>query len=202
MTGKGPKGLFANLKCKHQHEIPMAVLLPPGGPVRPTISGTDCDGIREVDGITAIYETKAWGANNMPEGQFRALKSLGDFFVTSVWFYNEIDENIPPKSENEELARASGYTRTAVPHSAVVYANKPEAKKWLYRYLVDCGFNVNSVSGGEAFQFPGAYDAQATHIFRPTKAWLCIAYLPDYYAQFIKRGNYCHPTCPPFVPES
>jgi len=55
----GLAGSFANLHAKNAFEIPMQVFLPSGcDRVRPTISGTDIDGIREVNGKIAIYEAK------------------------------------------------------------------------------------------------------------------------------------------------
>lgn len=194
MKGVGPKGQFAQLECKYRHEIPMEVLLPRGGPVRPTISGTDCDGIREVEGIVAVYEAKATSALPISKGQFKALSAVGTFFVESRWVYHPIDENSPAASENEEIARENKYTHFSVPVSAIVYA-KPAARKWLRDYLKDCGFNATRIaSDGFAFDFPNGRAAIETHIFRPTKGWLCLAYLPDYYAKYTKQDKYCYQT--------
>ena len=193
MRGNGPTGQFANLETKLKHEIPMAVFLPTGGPVRRTISGTDCDGIREVDGITAVYEAKSISANAMPDGQRRALKNLGDFFIGSRWLYQELTKGAPAKSANEQSAISNGYTWNATPVSAVVWAKSPKARTWLYRYLKDCGFNASEgQTGGFGFQFEDAWKKQETHVFRPTEQWLHIAYLPDYYAEFALRNNYSY----------
>jgi hypothetical protein len=193
MAGNGPTGQFANLKTKFKHEIPMAVFLPTGGPVRKTISGTDCDGIREVDGITGIYEAKSIEARPMPPGQLRALIGLGDFFIGSRWRYEDLDLTAPAKSESEHIARKMGYKHNATPISAVVWAKTSVTRRWLYRYLVDSGFTVTEgKTGGLGFQFKDAAQTQKTHVFRPTDEWLRIAYIPDYYAEFSFRGNYCY----------
>lgn len=199
MTGNGPTGQFANLATKLKHEIPMAVLLPTGGPVRRTISGTDCDGIREVDGITAIYEVKALGANAPSAGQIKALRGLGDFFIGSRWLYETLKEGAPAKSGAEQIAIDNGYKANATPVSAVVWTKHSSARDWLWKYLKDCGFNASKEpSGGYRVQFEDPYEKQKTHIFRPTKQWLHMAYLPDYYAEFALRGNYSYAEELPF----
>ena len=178
MLGNGPTGQFANLETKLKHEIPMAVFLPTGGPVRKTISGTDCDGIREVDGITAIHEAKSETARPMPDGQRRALKGLGDFLIGSRWRYEKLGD-LPAKSKNEEIARSMGYKWNATPVSAVVGAKSSVAKKWLSRYLHDSGFKATEGStGGLGFRFKDAAQTQKTHIFRPTNEWLRFSYIP------------------------
>lgn len=199
MAGNGPTGQFANLATKLKHEIPMAVLLPTGGPVRRTISGTDCDGIREVDGITAIYEVKALEAKAPSKGQMKALRSLGDFFIGSRWLYQDLKKDAPAKSADEQVAIDNGYKANATPVSAVVWAKHPKARGWLRRYLEDCGFNASEEpTGGYRFQFEDPWEKQKTHIFRPTRQWLHMAYLPDYYAEFSLRGNYSYAEDLPF----
>lgn len=194
MKGKGPIGQFANLETKLKYEIPMAVLLPKGGPVRPTISGTDCDGISEVDGIHSVYEVKSLG-DPASEAQIRALKGLGDFFVGSRWLYMPLDKDAPAKSEKEQMARNNGYLQNATPVSATIWANGKEAKSWLERYLKDCGFGTEDKdSGGIAIKFKDAWQTQKTHVFRPTDEWLCIAHLSQYYADFALRGKYHYPS--------
>ena len=193
MRGRGSTGQFANLDCKYNHEIPIGVFLPANGPVRSTITGTDVDGVREVSGIVAVYEAKAVGAQAPSNGQLRAMRAMGDFFIGSRWIYADVKN--PPRTKEESIAIKHGYKRNATPLSAVIWANKPETEsnKWLYRYLFDCGFAVSSTqSNGHAIQFDVPYENLETHVFRPTTQWLAIAYIPDYYHLFT-AGKYCHP---------
>ena len=166
----------------------MSVLLPTDGPVRQTISGTDIDGIREVDGVIAAYEYKAIGAASPSKGQLRAMRSIGDFFIGSRWIY-ELAQN-PPRTQEERNALEHGYKQIAAPVSAVIWSSK-QAHKWLYRYLVDCGFMVTqTASNGYAIQFDLPDEKIKTHIFKPTEQWRAIAYIPDYYALY-RAGKYC-----------
>ena len=191
MRGRGLTGQFANLTCKYEHEIPMGVLLPGDGPVRPTITGTDVDGVREVSGIVAIHEAKAVGAQSPSDGQLRAMKSMGDFFIGSRWVYAEVHQ--PPRTKEEDVAYKHGYKKNATPLSAVIWAKKDEGHKWLYRYLIDCGFAISSTqNNGYAIQFELPYENLQNYIFQPTKQWLSIAYIPDYYYLF-KTNKYCYP---------
>lgn len=191
MRGRGFTGQFANLDCKYNHEIPIGVFLPANGPVRSTITGTDVDGVREVSGIVAVYEAKAVGAQAPSSGQLRAMRAMGDFFIGSRWIYADVKNE--PRTEEELIAIKHGYRRNATPLSAVIWANKPESNKWLYRYLFDCGFAVSSTqNNGHAIQFDIPYENLETHIFRPTRQWLAIAYIPDYYYLFTK-GEYRYP---------
>jgi hypothetical protein len=191
MNGRGSTGQFANLDCKYSHEIPIGVFLPSNGPVRSTITGTDVDGVREVSGIVAVYEAKAVGAQAPSNAQWKAMRAMGDFFVGSRWIYADVKN--PPRTKEESMAIAHGYKRNATPLSAVIWANKPEGNQWLRRYLFDCGFSVSSAQNdGHSIQFDIPYENLATHVFRPTKQWLAIAYIPDYYYLFT-TGEYCHP---------
>ena len=201
MNGNGPTGQFANLRSKRDKEIPMAVLLPSGGPVRTSITGTDCDGIREVSGVTAIHEVKAITAPEVSKAQFRALKELGTFFVSSRWLYERMGST--SLSREEEIARDNHYVSFAVPKSATVWANGSKAHTWLYRYLTDCGFLVSQgVTNGLSFQFSDPRGNLKTHRHRPTKEWLAIAFIPDYYHLFL-QGDYCFPTAQiPQAPQS
>ena len=191
MQGRGATGQFANLSCKYNHEIPMAVLLPANGPVRPTITGTDVDGVREVSGIVAVHEAKAVGAQSPSDGQLRAMKSMGDFFIGSRWIYEEAQE--PPRTKEEDAARRHGYKKNATPLSAVIWATKSDGHRWLYRYLTDCGFAISPTqNNGYAIQFELPNENLKNYIFRPTTQWLAIAYIPDYYYLF-KSKQYCYP---------
>jgi hypothetical protein len=191
MQGQGTIGQFANLDCKYRHEIPMSVFLPGNGPVRPTITGTDIDGIREVSGISAIYEYKAQSAKAPSNGQLRAMKSIGDFFIGSRWIYQDIQN--PPRTPEEKSAMEHKYSKNATPLSATIWAHKTNSRQWLYRYLIDCGFNLSCTSdNGYAIQFYMPEQNLKTHIFKPTAQWLAIAYIPDYY-YLSTKGNYCYP---------
>ena len=167
----------------------MAVLLPANGPVRPTITGTDVDGVREVSGIVAVHEAKAVGAQSPSDGQLRAMKSMGDFFIGSRWIYEEAQE--PPRTKEEDAARRHGYKKNATPLSAVIWATKSDGHRWLYRYLTDCGFAISPTqNNGYAIQFELPNENLKNYIFRPTTQWLAIAYIPDYYYLF-KSKQYC-----------
>ena len=191
MNGRGSTGQFANLDCKYKHEIPISVLLPADGPVRKTITGTDVDGVREVSGIVAVHEVKGVDAQPISNGQLRAMRTLGDFFIGSRWIYADIEN--PPRTQEEIIAVQHGYKKNATPLSAVIWANKPISNKWLYRYLIDCGFAITCTNtNGYAIQFYMPENSIGTHIFRPTAQWLAIAYIPDYYYLF-QEGNYCFP---------
>ena len=190
MNGCGLTGQFANLPCKYKHEIPMSVLLPTGGPVRPTISGTDVDGVREVDGIVAAYECKALGANTPSRGQLKAMRSIGNFFIGSRWLYKPIGD--PPRTAEELFALKHGCKQYAVPVNAVIWGKSSAEQQWLYRYLTDCGFySTQGQTSGYAIQFNQPEEKINTHIFVPTEQWKAIAYIADYYAKF-KSGKYQH----------
>ena len=191
MRGRGFTGQFANLDCKYNHEIPIGVLLPANGPVRSTITGTDVDGVREVSGIVAVHEAKAVNAQEPSEGQLRAMRAMGHFFIGSRWIYADVKN--PPRTEEESIAIKHGYKRNATPQSAVIWAKTPEGNKWLERYLSDCGFAVSPAqSKGHAIKFNAPYENLETHIFKPTKQWRAIAYIPDYY-HLSTLNKYCHP---------
>ena len=185
---RGPTGRFADLNAQRRSAIPMEVLLPTGGPVRATISGTDVDGVREVDGIVAAHEYKAAGSAPVTKGQLRALRSFGNFFIGSRWLYR--DRPDIARSEAEELAAEHGYECYAVPVSAVIWGHGADEHRWLYRYLRDVGFNPTlGGTRGYGITFSHPEKASETHIFRPTDEWKKIAFIPDFYSLSLKADN-------------
>ncbi len=193
-NGRGPTGQFANLGVKYKNEIPMAVLLPTGGPVRKTISGTDIDGVREVDGIIAVHEYKKMNAPAPSDGQVRAMKQLGDFFIGSRWIYEKAIFDGRTLLPEERLAKENNYRYKATPISARIYCKTDDAKKWLFRYLTDCCFPyIKQRTDDGLFVLFDSDNKLNTHVFQPTDEWRNIAYIPDYYADYSLRNKYHHP---------
>lgn len=186
----GLAGSFANLHAKNAFEIPMQVLLPSGcDRVRPTISGTDIDGIREVNGKIAIYEAKNETAKFNP-AQFSVLVSLlkrkgVDFIVLSRWNFYPLPEQATNK--RIEHLKENGYENFAIPFKAAIFCKDSNAA-WLESYLLQKVGNFNS-SVYDQSEMIHRYDLnfpeyiKDDYIMVATPEWNQIAWLIDAYAE-------------------
>jgi len=186
----GKIGQFANLKLKNALEIPMSILLPSGCElIRSSISGTDIDGMREVNGFTALYETKHVGAEfgfGQKHAMFSILKRNGvDFLIFSRWqFHDLLDyENIPLIKDWIQ----AGYTRFPIPKMAFLFCLSKN-KMFLTKYLQDSGIKFASAqsnqSGCICQRFDVAFEdySPTDYIMKPTPEWLKLAHLVDAFA--------------------
>lgn len=186
----GLTGSFANLHAKNAFEIPMQVFLPSGcDRVRSTISGTDVDGIREVNGKIAIYEAKNDIAKFSP-AQFSVLVSLlkrrgVDFIVLSRWLFHPLPDE--PTDERVENLKENGYQNYSLPLKAVVFCKKSNAA-WLESYLIEKIGNCN-ISVYDPDEMIYRCDVvfpeykKDDYIMQATPEWNQLAWLIDAYAQ-------------------
>lgn len=186
----GTIGQFANLRLKNALEIPMSILLPSGCElIRPTITGTDIDAMREVNGFIALYETKHVGAE-FGVGQKRAMFSMlrrngVDFLIFSRWQFHDLLEyqDLPNVTDWIKV----GYSRFAIPKTAFLFC-KPQEKNFVHTYLNDSGIRFASAqsnqSGCICHRFDIAFDdySPTDYIMQPTPEWLKLAHLVDAFA--------------------
>lgn len=186
----GTSGAFANLYAKNAFEIPMQVFLPSGCQrIRSTISGTDVDGIREVNGKIAVYEAKNQDAK-FSKGQVSALFSLlkrkgVDFVILSRWSFFDL----PDDTQNQQVMnlKTNGYTKFAIPLKAAVFCRSDETA-WLESYLT-CKIGVfdysiydrNEMIHRYVVKFPDC--AKEDYLMLPTPEWSHIAWMIDAYAE-------------------
>jgi len=168
----------------------MQVFLPSGcDRVRSTISGTDVDGIREVNGKIAIYEAKNDTAK-FSAAQFSVFVSLlkrkgVDFVVLSRWNFYPVTDKV--SDEHIKLLKKNGYENFAIPYKAAIFCKDSNAT-WLESYLVEkignCDISLhdpNEMIYRYDFTFPEY--VKDDYIMLPTPEWTQIAWLIDAYAE-------------------
>lgn len=176
-----------DLAAKNASEIPMDVFLPAGcDAVRPTVSGTDCDGIRNVGQTTAIHEAKELGVS-MQDAQLFAFKRLNpQFIVISHWHYESAAEH--------GIRHPGGYPRFAVPARAAIYPGTNRCRDWLDSYLGNCRFDFNIGNQGErVVHFTDVNETIKQYRFEATPEWKYIAWIPDHFESFRITGKQTFP---------